>query len=270
MIVQSKSPDPIVLYNDFCHPGQDPPPFIQLAKRLLSVSANSASCERLFSVFSNILTKLRNRLGMENMNMLAELKMHVRDEHSRKQTKVRLKRVFQVRTDAEKAAIERVASLERTSAVDITPEPPSSNIMTVVSVQQQIPALATDATVWMEDAATETSEPNEGGDNTISGDSQSTRNNDSSFRSIAERQAQLADEDDLDCMPVRESTIGHVSINTLFDFSRTHWIEIYSRSSMRSFDEELELYKMLDMDAEGEEDEVDINVDNDTGDLLMA
>ena len=44
---------------------------------------------------------------------------------------------------------------------------------------------------------------------------------------------------------------------------------MHSRSSIRSFDEELELYEMLDMDAEGEED-VGVDVDDDMGDLLMG
>jgi hypothetical protein len=77
----------MALYDDFCFPDREPPLFICLARHILSVSANSASCERLFSVFGNILTKLRNRLGLQNMNMLAELKMHIRDEHFHKQTK---------------------------------------------------------------------------------------------------------------------------------------------------------------------------------------
>jgi hypothetical protein len=43
---------------------------------------------------------------------------------------------------------------------------------------------------------------------------------------------------------------------------------MHARSAIRSFDEELQLYEMLDLDAEGEVD-VGVDVDNDTGDLLM-
>ena len=43
--------------------------------------ANSASCERLFSIFSTTLTKLRNRLGTNNLNSPSELKMHIPDEN---------------------------------------------------------------------------------------------------------------------------------------------------------------------------------------------
>ena len=60
---------------------EDTSPFIIFARRLLSVSANSASCERLFSIFGNILTKLRNRTGNTVLTDLAEVKMHIRDEH---------------------------------------------------------------------------------------------------------------------------------------------------------------------------------------------
>ena len=44
---------------------------------------------------------------------------------------------------------------------------------------------------------------------------------------------------------------------------------MYSKSSMCSFDEELQLYEMLDLNADGEED-IDVNVDDDTGDILMG
>ena len=50
---------------------------------------------------------------------------------------------------------------------------------------------------------------------------------------------------------------------------RIHWVEMYSRSSIRSFDEELEQYEMLDLDADGDGD-VDVNVDEDTGYILMG
>ena len=55
----------------------------RLARRILSITANSASCERLFSVFGSILTKHRNRLLQQNMLNQAELKMNIRNEHLR-------------------------------------------------------------------------------------------------------------------------------------------------------------------------------------------
>ncbi|KIK74990.1 hypothetical protein PAXRUDRAFT_71703, partial [Paxillus rubicundulus Ve08.2h10] len=55
-------------------------PFIQLAQRVLSVTANSASCEWLFSTFSSTLTQLCNQLGTNTLQALAELKMHIWDQ----------------------------------------------------------------------------------------------------------------------------------------------------------------------------------------------
>jgi hypothetical protein len=56
-------------------------PLCQLARRILSICANSASCERLFSMFGLILTRLRSRLWGKAMTDLAELRLHLRDEH---------------------------------------------------------------------------------------------------------------------------------------------------------------------------------------------
>jgi len=75
---------------------------------------------------------------------------------------------------------------------------------------------------------------------------------------LLQNSSQMVDEDKTSSVPVRQSTIGLTPIQSLFDFSSTHW---YSRSSIHSFDEELELYKMLDLDANGK----DVNVDEDTG-----
>ncbi|KAH8981982.1 hypothetical protein EDB92DRAFT_1952750 [Lactarius akahatsu] len=69
--------------------------FIKLTQHLLSICPNSASCERLFSMFGNTLTKLRNHLGIQMLTSLAELKMHIQDEHLRnKDTKEHMKCFF--------------------------------------------------------------------------------------------------------------------------------------------------------------------------------
>ncbi|KIK96933.1 hypothetical protein PAXRUDRAFT_267779 [Paxillus rubicundulus Ve08.2h10] len=47
---------------------------------VLSVTANSASCERLFSTFGSTLTKLCNPLGANTLQALAEQKMHIWDQ----------------------------------------------------------------------------------------------------------------------------------------------------------------------------------------------
>lgn len=93
LILQGHSIDPIECYNGLGQAGQEKSPLQKLACRIFAICANSASVERLFSLFGNILTKLRSRLGTEAMVQLAELKLHIRDEYIKNtQAKQRLKR----------------------------------------------------------------------------------------------------------------------------------------------------------------------------------
>jgi len=48
-------------------------PLQMLAQRIFSICANSASCERLFSLFGLILSKLRSRLALEKCLILQSL-----------------------------------------------------------------------------------------------------------------------------------------------------------------------------------------------------
>jgi hypothetical protein len=217
------------------------PPFILLAKRILSISANSASCERLFSVFGNTLTKLRSRLGTGTLTNLAELKMFVRDQHRQGETKGRLKRVFKARTE--------VANPSEVQLVDATG---STNTLPPNTTDMETPAERAQIVV----------------NETIQAQARRASNN---FRSIVDLHAQLAAEDDLDREPVRLSstTRQQIKLEELFDFTRTHWVAMYAKSPLRSFDEELELYELLDLDAVGEQD-ADLDVDDDTGDILTG
>ena len=63
------------------------------------------------------------------------------------------------------------------------------------------------------------------------------------------------------------SVTAAVSVEELFDFSRSHWVDLYAKTARRSFDEELKLYELLDLDAQGEDD-VDLDVDDSTGAIL--
>ena len=51
---------------------------IQLAIRILSVTGNSAGCERTFSQFGIIHTKLRNRISPETVHKMTQVKLHLR------------------------------------------------------------------------------------------------------------------------------------------------------------------------------------------------
>lgn len=61
-------------------------------------------------------------------------------------------------------------------------------------------------------------------------------------------------------------------ISELFDFTNTLWSSRYSRFASMSFNDELELYDLLELDANGEEDPecADIDLDGTTQDILGA
>ncbi|KIK97056.1 hypothetical protein PAXRUDRAFT_126216, partial [Paxillus rubicundulus Ve08.2h10] len=88
---QKTAPDPLAIYEDYSFAGQPPSPFIMLAKHILSVTANLASCEHLFSTFSTTLMKLHNQLGTCTLQSLAELKMHIHDQQLQKGVKDQIK-----------------------------------------------------------------------------------------------------------------------------------------------------------------------------------
>ena len=72
----------------------DIPPLHKLAIHVLSICPTAANCERLFSVLNLLMTDRRTRLTKENLLNIAELRLHLRDEHARKNTKQKLKRHF--------------------------------------------------------------------------------------------------------------------------------------------------------------------------------
>ncbi|KIJ19530.1 hypothetical protein PAXINDRAFT_68982, partial [Paxillus involutus ATCC 200175] len=75
--------DALDVWSASFHPGSEPRPLHKIARCLLSICPNSASCEHLFSVFGGILMKWHNQLSTENLIHLAELKMYVHKEHVR-------------------------------------------------------------------------------------------------------------------------------------------------------------------------------------------
>lgn len=76
-------------------PGGSDPSLVTLALRIFSICPNSASCERLFSSFGNILTKSRSRLSNKALVELAELKLHLQEEEIQSGSmKERVKRHF--------------------------------------------------------------------------------------------------------------------------------------------------------------------------------
>jgi hypothetical protein len=222
------SPDPVMVYH-----GISPivagslPPLFKLACHVLSICPNSASCERLFSVFGNTLTKLRNRLGNQTLSSLAELKMHIRDGHMcNGRVKERMKRFF----GKEKESQTNTPLADPVSQQPSTPPPPPTDEMGMDIATEIDPDL-----------------PSQGG---IADE----------FNQITESFGRQASGDDNDGSEGMPSVIS-IEIAQLFDFTNRAWIPSHERSASRSLDEELELYELLDLDAPGEED-IDVEIDH--------
>jgi hypothetical protein len=219
--------DPIMVHKGISIKGEQPPPLFKLAYHILSICPNSASCKHLFSVFGNMLTKFRNRLRNKTLTSLAELKMHIRDEHVCEGEMMKhMKRFFGAAT-----TIPGISPPSVPQAPTTTPEPTTLSSATETDVEIEL-------------------------DPPILQVSDDVRND---FRCIVESFPRLAegdqDEDNV-WMP------SHISspISELFDFKKNHWVSLHEQSASRSLDKEPEFYELLDMDAPGDEDvNLDIN-----------
>lgn len=209
----------------------NPPPVHVLARRILSICANSASCERLFSIFGTILTKLRNRMRTETLISLAELKMHIRDEHRAQNAKACLKRKFG------REGPNPVTEQPMTSATSF------QAISDIASVDAHTPADPDD------NATT---------NHTVAAD----------LREMAHSFTQMVSNDE-DAEPVRFPSKISISIIELFDFTMSSWVERYERNAHRSLEDELEFYELIDLDAEGEEDDTNFSSIDETLDTIL-
>jgi hypothetical protein len=168
------------------------------------------------------------------MTAISELKMHLRDEDVRIGTKTRLKREFAART----------------TPIPV-PSPPS----------EEFPAAVIDPTSPVSNLPEQDDEGSPGSASSCA----------QSFQSIITQQMRLAEEDDLDNEPIGEAGDigGPWKITALFDFTRDYWVNIFSKSAQRSFQEELELYELLDLDEDGA-GHTNVDVDDSTADALLS
>ncbi|KAF9058365.1 hypothetical protein BDP27DRAFT_1372708 [Rhodocollybia butyracea] len=82
---------------------------------LLCLSVMQQLLKQERSTFGNTLTKLRNRLGVQTMTSLAEVKMHVQDEHLEIETGRRTRRRFGNAPHQEKRPLEISCNSEKYS-----------------------------------------------------------------------------------------------------------------------------------------------------------
>ena len=90
------------------------------------------------------------------------------------------------------------------------------------------------------------------------------------FESVANWFVDLANNDstETDPEPIRMAAFGPQPIHKLFDFTRKHLVDTFSKSAVRSFDKELELYELLDLDS-AREDDIATDLDEDTVEALL-
>ncbi|CDO68878.1 hypothetical protein BN946_scf185000.g21 [Trametes cinnabarina] len=221
--------DPLDIWKAAGVSGRPEPPLTMLAKRILSVCANSASCERLFSIFGQLLTKQRNRMGSATLTALAELKMHLRDEYSRSQgMKERLKR--------------------HCGKPQETPAPAAA--INSQQVAASHPAGNNAASTRPADA--DEDESMDGGARTHTG---------GELRAISDALMRAA-EDDSDPNPLLPSHYASAygpdsqpfsrTLKELFDFGAPQWVARIEGFASRGLDEELEMYELLDFDGAGD------------------
>ncbi|KAF7776812.1 hypothetical protein Agabi119p4_5205 [Agaricus bisporus var. burnettii] len=241
------SPHPVNIYNHIGFTNTAETAFTTFAKHILNISANSASCERLFSSFGTILTRLRNRLLPSNMVNIAELAAQIRDEHQRdEEMKNRLHQLLKCRIQV--SSIPSASSTpnrthtepsDTTGASNPDSEQEGDRIGTLKRfsslIQQHREASATYAQAESEDVDFDTP--------TIPTGLQPTE------------------------APPR------IQLEGLFDFGNRTWKDLFGESVNQTFLEQAELHNLLDLEAEGDPDSEmeadDIPFDEQTEQILL-
>jgi hypothetical protein len=92
------------------------------------------------------------------------------------------------------------------------------------------------------------------------------------FEELIRQHILQGDEDNQDNGTLGASEWQNQKISELFDFGSPLWSSRYSNFASMSFEEELELYDLLELDALGEEDQerADIDLDGTMQDILGA
>jgi hypothetical protein len=229
LFCQGTKLNPLEVWEAISHPNHPLTPLARLARRILSICPNSASVERLWSVFGTILTRLRTRLGNKALLNLAELKLYLREEHLRaRSVQTRLKRSFSAAPEGEDAA----AAFSQTSL-------PLNAAVSESATAELAPA----AEVSMaQDTSMELAKQ-------------------PGMHAIIQKLIEAVEiEDDEPPEPCSEAL--SIPIKNLFDFTQLYWVEAYDKLAMRGLQDELELYELLDLDADGD------TIENEADDAL--
>ncbi|KAF8578694.1 hypothetical protein K439DRAFT_1648725 [Ramaria rubella] len=210
--------NPLDIWAAISHPNHPLTPLVRLARCILTICPNSASVECLWSVFGTILTRLWTRLGNNALVTLAELKLYLREEHLHAQAvHTRLKRHF----GTNKTSVEVEPTSQATDSAAITSESAVGSSMSTET------AMNSDAN----DIATPHEEP--------------------WIDTIVGELVQAVEEDNSVVSTPPSSSLS-IPLTDLFDFSQIYWIEAYEKLAMHGLQDELELYELFDLDADGD------------------
>jgi hypothetical protein len=117
--------------------------------------------------------------------------------------------------------------------------------------------------------------PSQEGSDTVA--AHSNDNADTGFRDLIAQYVTQADKDDgnneplFPSGPLPQGTMNRlplIPIQDLFNFQNAYWRSLIETTITRTFDKELEFYDMLDLDADGED--LDADVDTYTSDILLG
>ena len=194
-------------------------------------------------MFGTILTRLRTRLGNNALLNLAELKLYLREEHLQAKTvKTRLKRSFSAALGEDS-----VAASELSSPIIISS--PSTDIVIDDDVTDAKPAPVPEVSIVQD-----TSIP--------CGDAIADSARQLGMRSVVQELIEAVEIEDDEPLPELSSEALSICIKDLFDFTELYWVEAYDKLAMRGLQDELELYELLDLDAEGD------TIENEADDAL--
>lgn len=186
---------------------------------------------------------------------LAELKSHIRNEHLQKKEK------FHNHFNAQKEQ----------SQISVAHS--SNLILSSSAARQSIPSTSdsTDSQPEVNDDVTPT-----GADN-LDGAQAAGAPLETDFRRIINQcviQAEIDDGNDGPLFPTGPLPQGTmvrlplIPIQELFNFENLYWQSLIKATVTRTFDKELEFYDMLDLDADGED--VEVEVDDATGEIVLG
>jgi hypothetical protein len=78
---------------------------------------------------------------------------------------------------------------------------------------------------------------------------------------IAQELIEAVENDD-DEAPAPSPNVLSIPIRDLFNFTQPYWVEAYDKMAMQGLQDELQLYELLDLDADGD------TIENEADDML--